>query len=905
MNPDYSAWFAGKSLSTDWTSRFFPLWATLLQSRRDEALDVLEIGSWEGRSAIFFLNYFGKCRLTCIDTFAGSPEHTLRHKWSDQLAHVEQRFDSNLAAFGERVEKIKSPSSQALARLVTDERRFDLVYVDGSHHSADVQSDAVFSWPMVRDGGIVIFDDYEWTFFANEVERPKLGIDSFLSVQSGQYRELYRGEQVIIQKIGVARNERPVISSQPPPVPREEPVDKPKADGSENDVEFVLIAEAGILEAQALLLCESIRCFAGSYSRSPIIAVSPRSSRRPSASTIDRFEQLGVDYLPIEIDSRCPQYGPSYRVHSLAHVERRTGPPVIIMLDSDAIFIAEPDFSLGTCSAAARPVDSKGMCTTGPGDPFDAYWRQLCVLAGVDYEHLPIVRTSVDGLAVRASYNGGLIAAKRASGLFQHTEDIFRKLVAANMKPWAGAEPTYGTGTGILQGEATAFWGTSQAAFSLAATAGNHSVRLLPATHNFPLHNFNPASAPDPARLVHIHYHGLFNEGSAAANPLLDGTFALPAGIAEWLEARLPLRKPPAQAVQMPNRARHSRRKAILVLGMHRSGTSMLAGTIAALGSAGPKRPLRADGNNPRGYWESTPLNFANDELLAAAASSWHDWRPLNPQWLQSLAAERHRHKIKAILASEYGDEPLFFVKDPRICRFVPFMSSILAEMEVEPVALLPLRNPLEVAYSLQRRDGLPLAKSLLLWLRHVLDAEFHSRHMPRHFMRHEQFLIDWRHHVERAAEKTGIVWPAPSDLVEAEIGRFLTADLHRERATVGDLQSHPDVTPLIRTAYDVLCAMADDGDSQKLRDELDLMRAKFDESCAVVGAAAAAESDHLRGERDAINRACHELGLERNALVRDRDNLAAERAALLASPTWLRLTAPLRWMRSPSKRRK
>jgi len=81
---------------------------------------------------------------------------------------------------------------------------------------------------MVRDGGIVIFDDYEWTFFANEVERPKLGIDSFLSVQSGQYRELYRGEQVIIQKIGVARNERPAISSRPPPAPREEPVDKPR-----------------------------------------------------------------------------------------------------------------------------------------------------------------------------------------------------------------------------------------------------------------------------------------------------------------------------------------------------------------------------------------------------------------------------------------------------------------------------------------------------------------------------------------------------------------------------------------------------------------------------------------------------------------------------------------------------
>jgi len=529
------------------------------------------------------------------------------------------------------------------------------------------------------------------------------------------------------------------------------------------------------------------------------------------------------------------------------------------------------------------------MCTTGPGDPFDAYWRQLCALAGVDYEHLPIVRTSLDGLAVRASYNGGLIAAKRASGLFQRTEDIFRKLVAADMRPWAGAEPTYSTGTGILRGEATAFWGTSQAAFSLAATAGNHSVRLLPATHNFPLHNFNPVTAPAPARLVHIHYHGLFNEGSAAANPILDGTLALPAGIPEWLEARLPLREAQPPAALRPGRVRCSRRKAILVLGMHRSGTSMLAGTIAALGSAPPRKPLASDGNNARGYWESAPLNFANNELLAAAGSSWHDWRPLNPQWLQSPAAEGYRHKIKAILASEFGDEPLFFVKDPRICRFVPFMSSILAEMEIDPVALLPLRNPLEVAYSLERRDGLPPAKSLLLWLRHVLEAEYHSRHMPRYFTRHEQFLIDWQHHVDRAAEKTGIVWPIRSDKAGTEIGRFLTVELYHERATVEDVHNHPDAIPLIRTAYDILCAIADDGDSQKLRDELDLMRAKFDESCAIVSAAAAAESDHLRRERD--------------ALVHDRSKIVAERTALLASSRW-RLTAPLRWMRSPSMRR-
>lgn len=199
---DFTPWFHGKSLSTDWTSRFFPLWASIFEARRDEPLSVLEIGSWEGRSAIFFLHYFPRARLTCIDTFRGSREHNLDPRWIDTCQHIEERFDSNLAEFGERVEKLKSTSTRALARLLADGRQFDLVYVDGSHHSADAQSDAVLSWPMIRKDGIVIFDDYEWSYaVATEIERPKLGIDSFLLVHPGQYRELHRGYQLIVQKL--------------------------------------------------------------------------------------------------------------------------------------------------------------------------------------------------------------------------------------------------------------------------------------------------------------------------------------------------------------------------------------------------------------------------------------------------------------------------------------------------------------------------------------------------------------------------------------------------------------------------------------------------------------------------------------------------------------------------------
>jgi hypothetical protein len=76
----------------------------------------------------------------------------------------------------------------------------------------------------------------------------------------------------------------------------------------------------------------------------------------------------------------------------------------------------------------------------------------------------------------------------RACGIFEHTEDVFKRLVAAGLKPWTADGLTMKTGTGVLGGAATAYWGTNQAAFSLAAVAGNLAVRLLPGTHNFPLH---------------------------------------------------------------------------------------------------------------------------------------------------------------------------------------------------------------------------------------------------------------------------------------------------------------------------------------------------------------------------------------------------------------------------------
>jgi len=194
-------WEEGRTFHTNWGTPHFYNWAEWLHPYRDKALRIVEIGSWEGRSALCFLNILPKASIVCIDPFVGSAEHHANPYFAELARKSEQQFDRNLAGYETRMEKIVANSEEVLPQLGIKGRRFDMVYVDGSHKAADVYRDAVLAWSLLDRGGIVIFDDYEWKGMKMEEERPKLGIDNFLAVIPGQYRELHRGYQIAIEKV--------------------------------------------------------------------------------------------------------------------------------------------------------------------------------------------------------------------------------------------------------------------------------------------------------------------------------------------------------------------------------------------------------------------------------------------------------------------------------------------------------------------------------------------------------------------------------------------------------------------------------------------------------------------------------------------------------------------------------
>jgi predicted O-methyltransferase YrrM len=177
----------GKEFPSDFTTDNFPTWTEILGPVRSTATEVLEIGSFEGRSALFFLRFLERARVTCVDLFP--------------LLHVEMRFDANLAEFGERVRKLKGRSDTVMMTLARNREAFDVIYIDGDHSREAVWRDSQLAWPMLKPGGIMIWDDYLWPETRID-RRPQAAIDCFLEQMRDHLTVLHKEYQVIVRRFG-------------------------------------------------------------------------------------------------------------------------------------------------------------------------------------------------------------------------------------------------------------------------------------------------------------------------------------------------------------------------------------------------------------------------------------------------------------------------------------------------------------------------------------------------------------------------------------------------------------------------------------------------------------------------------------------------------------------------------
>lgn len=254
--------------------------------------------------------------------------------------------------------------------------------------------------------------------------------------------------------------------------------------------------------------------------------------------------------------------------------------------------------------------------------------------------------------------------------------------------------------------------------------------------------------------------------------------------------------------------------KALIILGMHRSGTSALAGQCASLGFWLGDDLLPPQPSNPKGFYEDIELMLANDRLVTLMFGGWAS--PLS--WQESLAGIPLDHpRIGEIVAAirtllERRGAPMWAVKDPRISRLLPLWWPMLRGMDVDARLMMAVRHPSEVAASLAHRDGLGAVTARLMWLRHVAEplAYAHEHNLPIAIMPYETLLT------------------APDRLAEMLAGAGFEVQAAGEGFVDQTLRHHshdamPDSNPLSALSHRLYRALTDHGISEwrKVPDEV------------------------------------------------------------------------------------
>ena len=221
---------------------------------------------------------------------------------------------------------------------------------------------------------------------------------------------------------------------------------------------------------------------------------------------------------------------------------------------------------------------------------------------------------------------------------------------------------------------------------------------------------------------------------------------------------------------------------ALVVLGMHRSGTSAVTGALRLCGAwVGDESELTgANEENPRGFWERRDIRRICDRLLQTVGAEWWKVANFDPSSIPPVTLNEQRQEFVRVV-STLNDHRTWVIKEPRLCLLLP----VLRDYLTNPFCIHVYRNPLEVARSLQKRNGFGIAGGIALWEaynRHALNA---AANMPRVMVSHESLM---KHPVEtldgllERLEAQGVTHLARPD--EEEVGRFISPALYRCKAT-------------------------------------------------------------------------------------------------------------------------
>ncbi|HMG34083.1 MAG TPA: sulfotransferase [Blastocatellia bacterium] len=247
--------------------------------------------------------------------------------------------------------------------------------------------------------------------------------------------------------------------------------------------------------------------------------------------------------------------------------------------------------------------------------------------------------------------------------------------------------------------------------------------------------------------------------------------------------------------------ARRFRPNIICVSGMHRSGTSLVARAINVLGaSLGPPEHLMPphEETNRSGFWESQKIVDINDELLVRLGGRWDSPPDLPDDWFVSPDLDDLRERARTVIREDFSSDDLWAWKDPRSCLTLPFWQNLLPPLRY----VICVRNPLDVALSLEKRDGLSITDGADLWVSYNKAVLRNTAGQLRLLVFYEDIMANWQREVSSLS--TFVQFPDPSESMEkaAELAAFIELALQHNKSSLNDLLQSSAVCEAAKELY-------------------------------------------------------------------------------------------------------
>lgn len=269
----------------------------------------------------------------------------------------------------------------------------------------------------------------------------------------------------------------------------------------------------------------------------------------------------------------------------------------------------------------------------------------------------------------------------------------------------------------------------------------------------------------------------------------------------------------------------------LLILGMHRSGTSALTRVLSLMGYELPQYVTGKSDGNVTGHWESALISELNDNIFQELGLVWYSWSPFKLELLSTKYKMQIIDDFADKLAAEFPTPKDFVLKDPRLCRTAPIFLKAIKNTNASPKIIIPVRNPLEVADSLAARDNISKEQSALIWLRYILDAEFSSRKYPRVFMFFDELLESPEETLEVIFKTLNISPPTTFKENQKEIERFLNRKIKHHSYQRGDVILDSAMRGWVSRTFSELIKLIENPYNEASLLKLDDIRGDFNEA--------------------------------------------------------------------------